>query len=160
RRRRCAAQTPSALIFVEIQVSSVTKRTVNVKFLAWLVGGAAVFGVGVHALHGFQVKRHADVLLGQAHRAEAEGFPDRAADYLGRYLAYAPGDTGVLAEYGLLLDKLAKSARAQEGAYLVLDEVLRRDPGRLDVRRRQAQIALDLKRYLDAEENLRKLRDK
>jgi tetratricopeptide (TPR) repeat protein len=145
---------------VEIRVSSVTKRTVNVKFLAWLVGGAAVFGVGVHYLHGFQVRRNAAILLEQAHRAETEGRPDQAADYLGRYLAYAPGHTGVLAEYGLLLDKLAKSARAQEGAYLVLDEVLRRDPGRLDVRRRQAQIALDLKRYSDAEENLRKLRDK
>jgi cellulose synthase operon protein C len=129
-------------------------RTLNFKFLAILLGGLVVFGTGVHFLHGFQVKRNAGTLLQRAGRAEDEGHLEQAADFLGRYLTYEPGNTDALARYGLLLDKLAKSPRAQLRAYLVLDRVLQLEPQRADVRRRAAQVAIDLRCYTDAKDHL------
>src|SRR5262249_8298075 len=44
-------------------------------------------------------------------------------------------------------------------ALLVLDEVLRREPERQDVRRQAARLALDLQRFADAQDHLEKLRN-
>src|SRR5260370_40180267 len=104
-------------------------RTVNLKFLACLLGGAAVFGTGVHFLHGFQLKRNAGALLEQANRAEREGHLEQAAEYLSHYLAYAPGDTDALARYGFLLDRSARSRRAPGGGGPRLDAALGRGAG-------------------------------
>jgi tetratricopeptide (TPR) repeat protein len=133
-------------------------RTVNLKFLAGLLGAAVAFGTSVHFLHGYQLKRNAGALLERANRAEREGRPDQASEYMSHYLAYAPGDSDALARYGFLLDKSAKSRRALERVFLLFDRTLEREPGRADVRRRQAQIAITLGRYSDAEDHLRQLR--
>ena len=138
-------------------MSSVMTRTVNGKVLVCLLGAAAAFGAGVHFLHGFQVKRNAGALLEQADRAEREGRPQETADYLQRYLGYAPQDHEALARYGLLLlDRVSErgTARDKERVFLVLDRVLTQSPERDDVRRRQAQLALELHRYGDAKDRL------
>src|SRR5262249_46746654 len=74
--------TPGALM---------TQR-LNLKLLGWVTGAFLVLAVGVHVLHGYQVRRNAGGLLRQADRAEAEGRPDRTAAYLGQYLALVPDD--------------------------------------------------------------------
>ena len=51
-----------------------------------MVGILAALGVGIHFLHGAQVRRSAEVLLDQANRAEQKGDMARAQDYLERYL--------------------------------------------------------------------------
>ncbi|HTU19783.1 MAG TPA: tetratricopeptide repeat protein [Gemmataceae bacterium] len=134
------------------------RRTLNLKFAACLVVLLALFGTAVHFLHGYQVKRNASALLDQARRAREEGLDDKAAEYLGNYLRYVPGDDDALAEYALLLDKLAKSPKAQMRAYLVLDQVLRRQPERQDIRRRLAELAMKFGRFNDGEEHLSQLR--
>jgi cellulose synthase operon protein C len=134
------------------------RRTLNLKFAACLLAILVVFGTAVHFLHGYQVKRNAGGLLEQAQRARDEGRDDKAAEYLGNYLRYVPSDNNVLAEYALLLDKLSKSPKTQERAYLVLDQVLRRQPERQDICRRLVELAMKLERFRDAEEYLARLR--
>src|SRR5262249_49457545 len=74
---------------------------------------------------------------------------------LSRYLKFAPEDTESLARMGLLLDKQAvKNPALRERAFFVLDQVLRREPGRSDVRRTAVRLAMTLKRYGDAKAHL------
>ncbi|HEY7314568.1 MAG TPA: tetratricopeptide repeat protein [Gemmataceae bacterium] len=134
------------------------RRTLNLKWAAALLAILVPLGTAVHFLHGYQVKRNAGSLRERAHQASAEGRDDQAAEYLGDYLRYVPGDDDALAEYGMLLDKSAKSPKAQLRAYLVLDRVLRRQPQRQDVCRRLAELAMKLRRYRDAEDHLAGLR--
>jgi tetratricopeptide (TPR) repeat protein len=132
-------------------------RKLNVKFLASTLVLIALLGVGVHLLHGYQVKRNASSLLRQAERAEEAGDIGPALDYLGRYLAFAPDDTDALTRYGHLLEEQAKrtrSARTLSRAYFTFDQVLRRDASRRQVRRHVVDLAMGLERYADARQHL------
>src|SRR5436305_6005263 len=102
------------------------RKSLNIKYLGYWLAAILVLGVGVHFLHGFQVKRNAGALKEQAEKAEEAGDLRHAADYFRQYLGFVPGDTDALARRGLLLanEKLATSARACLEAYLVLDAVL------------------------------------
>jgi tetratricopeptide (TPR) repeat protein len=129
---------------------------VNIKLLAFLCGGAVLFAVGVHFLHGFQERRNAGALLKQAERAEADGENEQAVKHLRTYLGFVPDDTDALARYGLLLEQLAKSANSRSQALLVLEQVLRRQPERHDIRQKLVDIAMhpQIARYSDAREHL------
>src|SRR5262249_10722074 len=95
----------------------------------------------------------------QAEKAECEGQISKAIDYLHRYLSLAPQSHQALAKYGTLLadPSVAKTRRAFEKAYLALEQALRREPGREDLRRRVVQMALQLDRPTDALEHLKRL---
>ncbi len=134
------------------------RRTLNLRFAGVLLGILILTGSAVHFLHGYQVKRNAGALLEQARRARDEGREAQAVDYLGDYLRYMPKDNEALTEYAELLGKLAKSPKAQLRAYLILDQVLRRLPDRLDICRRLVDSAMKLGRFLDAEDYLLRLR--
>lgn len=131
-------------------------RQLNVKLLGFLVGAAALFALGIHLLHGFQERRNASSLLQQAERAEQDGKAEQAAQHLRTYLGFAPDDTDALTRYGLLLSRLASQPQARAQALEVLEQVLRRDPSRADVRRQLVDIAMhpQLARYADAREHL------
>ncbi len=98
----------------------------------------------------FQVGRNAAVLLREANRYEAEGDEAQALEYLSRYVGLAPNDNDTYARYALLLDKLATAQRAKIQAFLVLEQALRRDPTRSDLRRTVVKSAMVMHRYLDA----------
>src|SRR5207248_1131144 len=119
-----------------------------------LLAVAGTLGGGGHLLHAYQMKRNARELLAQADQAEAEGQPAQAADYLTQYLGLAPADTDALARYGLLRERLARGPRGRVGALLVLEEALRRDGSRQDVRRRAARLATEIRRFSDARHHL------
>src|SRR4051812_47944748 len=110
------------------------RRTLNGRLLLILTTAAVLTGGGVHLLHGSQVKRSAVTLLSRARKAEQKGETDRAAAYMKRYLGFRPGDTKVLAEYGMALSKTARSRDGRMNALLVLEQVLGRDPGNRDIR--------------------------
>src|SRR5437762_5933539 len=137
------------------------RRTINAKFAICLLGALAMLSMGSYVLHGYQIKRHASILVEQAERAEKQGQLPKAIDYLRRYLALAPQSHDALAKYGMLLadPKIATTPRALQQAYLVLEQSLRRDPERQDIRRRIVRLALDkwLDRPSDALEHLNKL---
>lgn len=127
-------------------------RTLNKKFFFCLLGATLVVAGVVHGVHALQARRSARGLLLQAERAEKKGNFKLAAGYLNRYLFYIPDDTDALARYGLALDTLGPKARQR--ALLTLEQVLRRDPERTEVRRKLVQIAVDLQRYSDAKVHL------
>jgi tetratricopeptide (TPR) repeat protein len=126
------------------------RRTINLRFLAFLLAGLALFSIGAYFVHAYQVKHNATALLDQARQARAQGDLPRAARYFSRYLAFVPEDTDALADYGFTLEKLAHNSRAHVRAFLTLEEVLRRDPDRRDVRRSQAKLAMQIGRFTDA----------
>jgi tetratricopeptide (TPR) repeat protein len=133
------------------------KTRINLKAVVILAGSAAVLGLAIHFVHGFQVKRNAHALLEQADEVEREGRLARAADCLGLYLGLVPRDTDALARYGSLLTRLAQTTPDRVKAFLVLEQVLRRDRGRREVRRQAAELAMRLRRFADARDHLRPL---
>ena len=136
-------------------VSALMKRTFNKKLFLWLLCGTIVFGAAIHGIHILQAKQTASGLLRQAAEAEEKKDWRKAADYLGRYLQFAPEDTDALARFGFALDKQGdKNPRLRERALLVFDQVLRRDPERADVRQEAVKLAMSLGRFADAKAHL------
>lgn len=130
------------------------KRTLNTKLLLGLVAGAAAAGVGVHVLHGAQVRRGARALLVQADRAKDRGETDKERDYLGRYLAYEPGDAAALARLGRLREAEAKAPADLLSAVRVYEKALLRDPDDQETRRRLVRLAVPLELFSEAKGHL------
>ena len=61
-------------------------RRLNLVFLAILLAVVAVFGGGMHLVHGFQIRRNASALLDRARRAEAGKDLEKAEQSLSEYL--------------------------------------------------------------------------
>jgi tetratricopeptide (TPR) repeat protein len=121
------------------------RRTVNVRILGVLLGTVVVLGAVVHGLHAYQRGRQqsADALSRMAQRALDKGQFARAVTYLERYLSLIPGDTDALVKLGQTLDRLAEDYRGRFRALQVLEQALRREPGRRDLRRRVVSLAID-----------------
>lgn len=113
------------------------RRRLNLKVLFILLGVGLVFAVGVHFLHGYQVKQNATALLDRAHKAQDAGQLREAVELYGSYLAFRPTDDQALADYGLALRKLAgnKDGRLIVRAVSILEQAVRRNPDRHDLRR-------------------------
>jgi predicted Zn-dependent protease len=126
------------------------RRSVNVKVLLIVLGTILVLGISIHCLHAYQVQLNAGALSRQAQRALEKGQFAQAATYLDRYLALAPGDTEALAQLGQLLDRVADGPEGRFQALQILEQVLRRQPDRRDLRRRVVILAIDQYRFRDA----------
>lgn len=131
-------------------------KTLNVRFLAILVGSGVALAILVGVVHHFQVRRHANFFLERARMANAEEAPEKrveALDDYNRYLALRPWDNEANAEMGLLLADLG----LREPAFIRLEEVVRKDSSRADVRRRLVELAMGWGRFTDAREHLKVL---
>jgi tetratricopeptide (TPR) repeat protein len=135
------------------------KTRVNARAVVILLLGLIVLGAGVHFLHGYQVKRNARGVYEHALVLQEDGRRAEAADFLRQYIGMMPGDNEALGQLGMLLDDLAKTPRARVRAFFILDQVLRRDPVRKDIRRRVVRITIALGRYSDAKHHLKLLLD-
>ncbi len=147
-----------------------TRKKLNLRFLVCVLAVFAALGLGVHLVHGYQVKRNASVLLRLADKAEEDAkkaqkeedgkeqeYRAKEMDYLARYLGFKPEDMDAKARYGVCLDEQAKksgSPRARQSAFLQIEDVLRHNPQRDDLRKRQVKTAMYLGRYSDAEAHL------
>ena len=102
------------------------RRTLNVRFLLWLVAGTLVCTGGVALAHHLQYKRLPLALLKQAQRAEDQGEIARADSYLTQYLNFAPDDTRTRARLARL--RLAQhkdgSIKLQERLFFFLDDTV------------------------------------
>jgi tetratricopeptide (TPR) repeat protein len=137
------------------------QRRVNYRFVLVLFVAGVLFGVGVHFLHGFQVQRSADLLLARADQAEKERNYGEAADFLRRYLAYEPANTAVMFRWGIALDEYGKKVNSPADRLKGLDlleQGLRRDARREDVRRRLIDLAMDLGDFESAQLHVQTLR--
>lgn len=134
-------------------------RKLNVKLLLTLVLGTAALAAAVGGAHAFQYGRIADALRFQARRAEENGQPERSARYMARYLEFKPRDMEARAELARTLagDAFAGSLRARARAARLLDEVVTDDPGRTDLRRLLARVALEINQLQTARRQLEAL---
>src|SRR5690242_17573884 len=123
------------------------RKTLNLRYLARMIILAGLLAGALYGVHGFQEKRNAASLKRRAERAQAEGHLADASQYLGRYLGFVPGDTDALSRYGLVLDQLSPGNPRAISAF---DQVLRRDPGRSDIRRRLVISATTARRFAEA----------
>jgi tetratricopeptide (TPR) repeat protein len=113
--------------------------------------------VGVHVLHGRQLRRNAGKLLDISMQLEKQGKLDQAAAYLHRYLDCVPSDKESAAHYAILMARKAHTDKERYQAYLRLEEVLREPEQRPDVLLPASQIALSLGLYRNAITNLETL---
>jgi tetratricopeptide (TPR) repeat protein len=125
-------------------------KRVNSRAVLVLAGCLLGLGVSTHVLHGWQIHRNAGSLLDDADRLEREGQLAEAADQLEQYVGLRPDDTEALARHGLLLSRLVRSDRDCRRPLGILEEVLRRDARRQDVRREAVKLALRLGQFSEA----------
>jgi tetratricopeptide (TPR) repeat protein len=132
------------------------QRQLNVKFLLILLVAVAVLGGATYGVHRFQVKRSARGLLYQSQQAEAKGDRVKAADYLERYLAYAPEDLDNLVKFGTLLAPDAETATPLDArrASDAFERVVLRNPDRKDVRRQALELELKVGDFVGARPNI------
>lgn len=119
------------------------------RFLLKLGIALLVVSAAIHFVHEWQIQKQVGVLLRQADlsrdeaaRSEEAGNVAGAATererermYLERYLAVRDNDIDVRDRLARLMCKTAKSDRQVLEAFFVLEDVLRRDPSRDDLRR-------------------------
>jgi tetratricopeptide (TPR) repeat protein len=131
-------------------------KRINRKLLAYLLASLAILAAGIFCLHRFQSGRITGALLWQARRAEDKGDLKPAVRFLRRYLEFAPNDLERRASLARVLadPKLADSPKNCEKALFVLEQVLARDPGRHDLRRPLARLAIELRHFDLAREQL------
>ena len=132
-------------------------RKVNVRFLAWTLIVCILCIVGVYLLHQYQLHRNANTLLEHAEKALAEKQFHKAAFFLKNYLTYKPDDDEAFIEYALTLDKIAESNGGDYRTFLFVEHALRRVPDDLRLRKKAAQLALEMFRFESAEYHIRLL---
>jgi|GEM_PF-576189 len=148
---------------------------INYRFLAVVLVCSVLVAGGIHALHYVQSRRSAHFYLAKARAAEQDKNLPEALDLFRRYLQLVPNDPDALAEYGISLAErcahlleLRRPRTPQEDeelrksllqAYGVLERVLRSQPDRenqVALRRSLARVAMYLRRFKDALEQLEK----
>ena len=118
------------------------RRHLNKRLLVVLAVAGVLLGVGIHVLHGVQVRRSARVLLKLSAQAEADGDLARAAQHLERYLTYRPQDGEALVKFALILEAQAQTRTGRERALRALQKAALARPDRQDVRRKAVRVAL------------------
>jgi tetratricopeptide (TPR) repeat protein len=126
------------------------RRLINTKVLIWTLASALVVGPFVHWVHSQQMQLNAGALLREADRALEQQDYGRASALFHRYLDYEPGDTETFTRYALTLVKASATGQSQFQTFLLLEQALRRQPGRSDLRRQAVQVAIELGRFEDA----------
>ncbi|MBA4064121.1 MAG: hypothetical protein C0501_10490 [Isosphaera sp.] len=107
------------------------------KFTVLLVA----LGVAVHLVHARQVKKQFGAYLDQAKKAKDADDPGREAEYLDRYLKAVPDDIDARERLARLYCRTATRPRDLENAYYALEDVLRRDPNRDELRKYAVEFA-------------------
>jgi cellulose synthase operon protein C len=134
-------------------------KRLNWKFLLILVVLTAGLGVGGLVAYKVQKKRSVAALLVQAKAAEKAGDRAKADGLYAHYLGFRSDDSATMADYGLMLASGADSPAARGKAVSVLEQVIRRDPSRSDIRREIIRLAMDrtVQQYAQAQEQIKAL---
>ncbi|MCA9050233.1 MAG: tetratricopeptide repeat protein, partial [Planctomycetaceae bacterium] len=122
----------------------------NFRFFATLMVLLAGMAIIVVAVHSVQNQRNAGHLLRLAREAAQSGELTQSVRFYTQYVSFEPNDTDALAELGLLLIERAASPEALLRVFAVLEDVLRKDPEREEVRRHIVDVCIALQRNRDA----------
>lgn len=117
------------------------RYTIRWRYVLKLAAVLVAAGVGVFFLNRWQVGRQHGAFLRQADRAKADGDAEAEVKLLDRYLKARPDDVDARERLGRLVVAAAKSPREVVDGYLLVDDALRRDPGRDDLRRFAVETA-------------------
>ncbi|MBP3960487.1 tetratricopeptide repeat protein [Gemmata sp. G18] len=139
---------------------------INWRFLVKLSAVAIVALIAVHFTHRWQVRQQVGAFLRLADAArDAKDGDEKAAEreiaYLKRYVMARPNENDVRERLGRLLCTSAKSGKDMLEGYLVVQDILRRDPARDELRRFAIDFALNrLGLYTEALADVEILLDK
>ena len=142
----------------EKAIADAQTRIINYRFLGRCVVALAVVFGGSYFVHGWQVQRNAGLLLKYGQEAREAGDLVKARDFYARYVSLVPTNKSVMAEYGVLIDETRKGIRGAGHVFNIFEDLLRVDPSREDIRRRQVKLAVQMGRFNDALAHLRVLR--
>src|SRR5262249_40373807 len=123
---------------------------IHLKAVLILVVSVAALVASVHFLHAYQMRRNARLVFEQAKEAEQTGQTEEEEEYLQWYLRLEPADAGARGRLGLLLRRTAQTPADRTKAFYVLEDALRRDPQREDLRREALKLALELRLFTSA----------
>ena len=115
--------------------------------LAILIGALVLTGVGAFAIWNFQVGKMARGVLEQAEQALEKKDYGEAVDLFEQHLLIVPDDQAVQLQYADALLKLSPSPKNQDRAMSIYGAILNREPGRVDVRLRAAELAFEMRRF-------------
>jgi tetratricopeptide (TPR) repeat protein len=134
----------------------------NWRFLIPLTVVLTTVGVAVHLTHRWQVPRQSGVFLREADAAHERKDADREIAYLQRYLRARPDDLDARERLGRRRCESSASPKQLLEGYLTLQDVLRQDGGRDELRLHAAALAMrpQLEMYAEAEADLKLLLDK
>ena len=97
-----------------------------------------------------KAKENKDAGKEKEYRDKEKEFRAKEVEHLERFLGFRPEDINARARYGEALDEQAKKTGSVPGlryAFFLLEDVLRRDPERRDLRRRQVDTAMALGKF-------------
>lgn len=118
------------------------RLTVNWRFLLKATLVVAGLACVVHFTHRWQVQRQVGVYLHHADAARDAGERDREIRFLRRYLAVRPDDLDARERLARAMCQSAKTGAQLTEAYLLVQDVLRLDPERDDLRRFAIDFAM------------------
>jgi len=123
-------------------------RTINLKFVAWLVASLVVLTVGVISVHGVQIWRNAGIFKRQAEQAEEASHFEEAARYYQIYMHYMPNDGAArLARSRCLEKKTFKTADDLHALHDLYATMLNQEPDNREIRRKLVDVAVLLRRF-------------
>lgn len=132
-------------------------RTINLRFATQLLLTFVGLGVGTFYLHRYQFERIAKDLFWQVNRASEVGKTNEAVAHAYRYLTFKPDDINVLVQVANWLEPSAVAKPQMNEVIRVLEQALRIDPDRADLRRRVIALDLKLRQYGDCLDHLERL---
>jgi tetratricopeptide (TPR) repeat protein len=121
-------------------------RKLNLVFVIASMAAVLVFGGLVYFAHAYQLRRHATVLLDQAHKAEQDGNLAKTAKSLNHYLSLVERDGSVWKWYAEVMDKLYDSAPLNRRRQVLsaFEQALRFTPEDSKLERRCAEVAMEM----------------
>jgi cellulose synthase operon protein C len=134
-------------------------RTVNFKFVAWLSASLVLLTVGVISVHGVQIWRNAGIFKRQAAQAEEANRFDEAARYYQIYMHYMPDDGAArLARSRCLEKKTFKTSDDLHTLHDLYATMLNQEPDNREIRRKLVDVAVLLRRFYYAQQQIELLR--
>ncbi len=140
------------------EAAEIRPRMINYRFVAILATASGVFFSSIYAIHGWQMRRNAGSLIELGERARESGDVGKAREYFDRYVGMVPGDSNALATLGVLLNESSDDQGTLRRVFAIYEDVLRSDPTREDIRRRQIETAMSIGRFSDALAHVKILR--
>ena len=119
-------------------------RAKTVKRLAILIAVFVLIGGGAYPLWRFQVRKTARGVIEQAEKAVEEKDYAGALELYRQHLLVFPDDQAVRLKYANALLKVQRTPKHQQEAMGIYSDIVRQEPGREDVRRRAAELAVDM----------------